>query len=49
MTDDELALKAMQDHQAGKPEDDIKKELESNRMKFGYINRSGKFIWRPTN
>jgi hypothetical protein len=49
MTDEEAALKAMEDYKAGKPENDIQKEVESKKMKLGYIDRSGKFIWQPTN
>ena len=49
MTDDELALKAMEDQQAGKSETQIKQEIERNKMKYGYIDKSGKLVWKPTN
>ena len=49
MTDEEVALKEMEDYQAGKAENDILKEVESKKMKYGYIDRSGNFIWKPTN
>ena len=48
MTDDEIVLKSLQDHQAGKPAAQIEKEAEENKMKHGYIDKSGKFVWKPT-
>lgn len=48
MTDDAIALKSMQDMQAGKPEAQIEKEVKELEMKYGYIDKSGKFIWKPT-
>jgi WG containing repeat len=47
MTDDEMALKAMEDYEAGKPKNEIEKEVEMNKMNYGYIDKSGKFIWKP--
>jgi WG containing repeat len=47
MTDDEMALKAMEDYEAGKAKNEIEKEVEMNKMNYGYIDKSGKFIWKP--
>ena len=49
MTEDEAFLKALEDYKAGKPKAEIDKELESKKMKYGYIDRTGKFVWQPTN
>lgn len=49
MSEDEAVLKALQDHQAGKSKAEIEKELERNKAKHGYIDRTGKFVWNPTN
>jgi hypothetical protein len=48
-SEDEALLKAMKDYEAGKPEAQIEKELESHKPKYGYIDRTGKFVWTPTN
>jgi hypothetical protein len=49
LTDDEMALRAMEAHEAGKSEEEIRKELEGKGMKYGYIDKSGEFVWQPTN
>lgn len=49
MSEDEAILKALKDHQAGKPKAQIEKELESHKPQYGYIDRTGKFVWTPTN
>jgi hypothetical protein len=48
MTDDAIVLKSLQDHQAGKPAAQIEKEAEDQKMKHGYIDKSGKFVWKPS-
>jgi WG containing repeat len=48
LTNDET-VKAMEDYEAGKPKDEFEKEIEINKMNYGYIDKSGKFIWKPAN
>ena len=49
MSEDEALLKALQDQKAGKPKDEIEKELESNKKNYGLIDRTGKFVWKQIN
>ncbi len=49
MSEDEALLKALEDHQAGKPKDRVEKELEANKSKHAYIDRTGKVVWKRTN
>ena len=49
MSEDEALLKALKDQEAGKPKEQIEKELESNKTKYGLIDRTGKVVWKPTN
>ena len=49
MSDDDAFLKALADHEAGKPEEEIEKELERHKTRKGYIDRTGKVIWKPAN
>jgi hypothetical protein len=46
MTEEAAALKAMD---SGKTDAEIEKEIKQNKMKHGYIDKTGKFIWQPTN
>ena len=48
MSEDEVLLKALRDQQAGKPKEEIEKELETNKPKYGFIDRTGKFVWKQT-
>lgn len=49
MSEDEVLFKALQDQQAGKPKEEIEKELERNKPKYGFIDRTGKLVWKQTN
>jgi WG repeat protein len=44
-TDEWIWLKGLD---AGKSEEQIKKEIEHNQTKKGYIDKTGRFVWRPT-
>jgi hypothetical protein len=46
MSEDEALLKALKDHEAGKPKEQIEKELESNKTKYAFIDRTGKVVWK---
>jgi len=47
--EDEAALEALEAYKAGKSDDDVEKILEKNQTKYGYIDLTGKFVWKPTN
>jgi hypothetical protein len=46
MSEDEALLKALREHQAGKRKEEIEQELEKNKPKYGFIDRSGKLVWK---
>ena len=48
LSEDEALIKAMDDYAAGKPKEKVEKELENNKPQYGYIDRTGRFIWKPT-
>jgi hypothetical protein len=48
MSEDEIVLQALRDHQAGKPKEEIEKELKRNKPKYGFIDRTGKFVWKQS-
>ena len=45
MTDEEALLKALSGR---KSEAEIEKELESHKTRYGYIDKTGKFVWNPS-
>ena len=48
MSEDEAMIKAMDDYAASKPKEQVEKDLENNKPQYGYIDRTGKFIRKPT-
>ena len=49
MSEGEALLKALEDHKAGKPKEEIEKELASKKAKYALIDRTGKFVWKQSN
>jgi hypothetical protein len=49
MSEDEALLKALKDHEAGKPRDQIERELEKNKGQPAFIDRTGKIVWKQPN
>lgn len=52
LTDEEILLRLMLEKEMGKSDAEIERkarELEKDKVRYGYIDRTGKFVWQPTN